>query len=184
MELRFKTLLENQKKTPKYFQNLLKFETKLIVSEDYDIEDNFIQEAIIFIEKNLQNSDFGINSLMKEFHMSQSSIYKKFKVLTGMSPTSFIRSVRLKHAARIILERESLNLSILAMDVGFNDYRYFKRSFIKHFGCLPSEYKYVVISSLYSRLLTRFKEEISPKQLDNSTRTMPPVNFIDKLVKI
>lgn len=32
-------------------------------------------------------------------------------------------------------------LSIVALSVGFNDYKYFGENFKKQFGCLPSEYR-------------------------------------------
>ncbi|WP_445738511.1 helix-turn-helix domain-containing protein [Mariniflexile sp.] len=116
------------------------------ITDEYNLEGKFIEDTILLVEANIHNSEFGINSLIDEFHMSQSSLYKKIKILTGMSLTGFIRSVRLKNAAKIILHNNNPKLSSVAMDVGFNDYKYFKKSFKEHFGCLPSEYKDLIDS--------------------------------------
>lgn len=92
------------------------------------------------MENNLDNSSFGIETMVKELHMSQSTLYRKIKSLTGLSLTAFIRSVRLKKSAQLILSSD-LNLNEIAYEVGFNDYKYFKTSFKKQFGCVPSRYK-------------------------------------------
>ena len=86
------------------------------------------------------NSNFGIETLVDELHMSRSSLFRKIKSLTGLSLSGFIRSIRLKKAAHLILVSE-LNLSQISYEVGFNDYKYFKTSFKKQFNCLPSKYK-------------------------------------------
>ncbi|WP_410524640.1 helix-turn-helix domain-containing protein [Polaribacter sp. IC073] len=51
-----------------------------------------------------------------------------------------MRSICLKKAAELIL-LENKKLSIVAIQVEFNDYKYFGYKFKKQFGCLPSKYK-------------------------------------------
>jgi len=163
----FEAFLEKQKELPEYFQTKVLLETKLVVSDEYAADDEFIEEAIIFIEDNIIDSEFGISSLTDNFHMSQSSLFKKIKGATGLSPTMFIRSVRLKNAAKIILEKNYEHLSEVSAAVGFNDYRYFKKSFKKHYGCLPAEYKKFFLSDLYDRLVFRRKISDSRKKRIN-----------------
>ena len=176
MKFEFRNFLEKQSRLPKYFQQAVKYETKLVVTETVDLDDEFIEEAICFVESNLEDSEFGINSLMEKFHMSQSSLYKKIKKSTGLSTSCFIRSVRLKNAAKIILETKSQKLSTVALDVGFNDYRYFKKSFKKHFGCLPSEYKGLFYSKLYDRLKSKEIKQLSD---ESDTILVPAVNLLN-----
>lgn len=78
--------------------------------------------------------------MVDQLFMSQSTLFRKIKSLTGLSITGFVRSVRLKQAAQIILQ-SNVKLSQVAAEVGFNDYKHFKNSFQQQFGCLPSEYK-------------------------------------------
>ncbi len=183
MTLEFKTFLEKQKKLPKCFQTKIRFETKLIVSEAGDAEDKFVEKAILLIEENIDNSEFGLNSLMDQLHMSQSSLYKKIKAHTGLSTTEFIRSVRLKNAARIILEKKPKKMVDVALDVGFNDYRYFKKLFKKHFGCLPSEYKHIVLKKIYDRMISREKERSYSESFSAPFYTAPPVEFLNELIE-
>lgn len=141
IKARIASLLENRKKIRALLLNKIQFEpTVTEIEKDTNTESAFIQKAIILVENNLQNSSFSIDNMVDELNMSQSTLYRKIKSLTGLSLTSFIRSIRLKKAAHLILI-DDLNLSQIAYEVGFNDYKYFKISFEKQFNCLPSKYK-------------------------------------------
>ncbi len=141
IKARIASLLENRKKIRALLLNKIQFEpTVTEIEKDTNTESAFIHKAIILVENNLQNSSFSIDNMVDELNMSQSTLYRKIKSLTGLSLTSFIRSIRLKKAAHLILI-DDLNLSQIAYEVGFNDYKYFKISFEKQYNCLPSKYK-------------------------------------------
>lgn len=135
---RISALLENRKRYREHLTNKIRFEP--IDADTTDFEEQFLHKVITLVENNLTNPDFGIKNLMEELYMSQSTLFRKVKSLTGLSISGFIRSVRLKMAAKIILE-QNIKLSQVAYDVGFNDYKYFKKSFVQQYNCLPSEYK-------------------------------------------
>jgi signal transduction histidine kinase/ligand-binding sensor domain-containing protein/DNA-binding response OmpR family regulator len=141
IKARIASLLENRKKVRALLLNKVKFEPNIEETDkDSNVESAFIHKAILLVENNMQNSSFSIELMVDELNMSQSTLYRKIKSLTGLSLTSFIRSIRLKKAAQLIL-LDDLNLSQIAYEVGFNDYKYFKISFEKQFDCLPSKYK-------------------------------------------
>ncbi|XMO85840.1 response regulator [Algibacter sp. AS12] len=140
VKARIASLLENRSKTREYFLNKVRFEPTVSKVETGNFELEFINKVITAVEENLTNEEFGINSLIDICHMSQSTLYRKIKSLTGLSLTGFIRSIRLKKSAELILT-ENMKMADVAMQVGFNDYKYFKVSFTKQFGCLPSKYK-------------------------------------------
>ena len=73
-------------------------------------------------------------------NMSRSPFFRKIKALTGMSPNDFIRMIRLKHAASLLLKSD-LNISEICYDVGFVSPRYFRECFKKQFGHTPTDYK-------------------------------------------
>jgi signal transduction histidine kinase/ligand-binding sensor domain-containing protein/DNA-binding response OmpR family regulator len=141
IKVRIKNLLENREKLRNHFLNKVRFEPSTqALAEEVNLEDAFIQKAISLVEENLDNPSFGIETMVEELHMSQSTLYRKLKSLTGLSLTAFIRSIRLKRSAQLILSTD-LNLNEIAYQVGFNDYKYFKNSFKKQFDCVPSRYK-------------------------------------------
>ncbi|WP_310378851.1 two-component regulator propeller domain-containing protein [Flavobacterium sp.] len=146
IKARIAGLLENRKKLRALLLNKIQFEpTQTEIENDTNTESAFIHKAIVLVETNIQNSSFSIETMVDELNMSQSTLYRKIKSLTGLSLTSFIRSIRLKKAAHLILI-DDLNLSQIAYEVGFNDYKYFKISFEKQFKCLPSKYKAKITS--------------------------------------
>ena len=72
-------------------------------------------------------------------NMSYSTLYRKIKGVTGMSPKEFIRNIRFKYACRLLLEKTA-TVSEVAFMVGFTDAKYFSISFKKEFGMTPSQY--------------------------------------------
>jgi len=140
IKARVKSLLENRINTRKHFLNKVRFEPVIDPNSNEDIEISFIEKAIVLVEENIQNPNFGIEKMTDYFCMSQSTLYRKIKSLTGLSLTAFIRSVRLKKAALLISTTDT-KLSYICYEVGFNDYKYFRTSFKQQFGCLPSKYK-------------------------------------------
>lgn len=144
IKARIASLLENRDKLRAHLVNKVRFEpTVTDLENETDTEDAFINKAILLVENNLDNSSFGIENMVDELYMSQSTLYRKIKSLTGLSLTAFIRSVRLKKAAYLIISSD-LNLNQISYEVGFNDYKYFKTSFKKQFDCLPSKYKELI----------------------------------------
>ena len=147
IKARIANLLENREKLRAHFLNKVRFEpTPAEVENDADSENAFIHKAILLVEKNLDNHTFGIDDMVDELFMSQSTLYRKIKSLTGLSLTAFIRSIRLKKAAHLILSQD-LNMNQIAYEVGFNDYKYFKDSFKKQFNCLPTQYKEKILKN-------------------------------------
>ncbi|MGL1886781.1 MAG: ATP-binding protein [Reichenbachiella sp.] len=136
---RVQSQLDNRRKVRAHLLNKVRFEpdTNIIPT---DFEEKFIQDASNIVDQHLDDSDFGVDILSETLCMSQSTLYRKIKSLTGMSITGFIRSIRLKKASEILLTHD-LKLSAVGYMVGFNDYKYFKKSFQKQFGKTPKEYQ-------------------------------------------
>jgi AraC-like DNA-binding protein len=77
--------------------------------------------------------------LASEIGMSHSNLYKKIKAVSGQSVNSFIRFIRLKKAAEILISTEN-NVNETANMVGFSNTKYFRIQFFKLFGLNPSDY--------------------------------------------
>lgn len=99
----------------------------------------FLERAINIIEKNLDNNAFSVEDFADGMAMSKTQLNRKLQALTGLSPNGFDRSYRLKKAARYLIE-EDLLVGEVSTLVGFNDPRYFSRTFRKVFGMTPREY--------------------------------------------
>lgn len=100
----------------------------------------FIEDVKMHVEKNMSNSDFTIDVLCSLLSMSRSSFYTKIKHLTGEAPADYVRSLKIQKAAELLGE-DKLNINEIAEATGFNDAKYFREVFKKHYNMNPSEYK-------------------------------------------
>ncbi|NME70434.1 hybrid sensor histidine kinase/response regulator transcription factor [Flammeovirga aprica] len=133
------THLQNRIKVQRHFQNKIRFEPNASLNTE-NKDEKFLQDLSEFINLNLENDEFHVETLAEHFCMSQSTLYRKLKGLTGMTIAGFIRSIRLKRASELLLQ-EDLKLYVVGGLVGINDYKYFKKEFTKQFGVSPKDFR-------------------------------------------
>jgi len=137
MDLKLKQFLESrQKLKDKYTSNVFA-DTRDIVRTQKDKV--FIDKFVEIVESNIDNNDFAVEQLSIELNIGRTNLYKKIKSLTGLSIGEFIRSLRLKMAAKILLS-EDVTISEVIYRVGINSNSYFTKSFKAQFGVTPSEF--------------------------------------------
>ncbi len=107
--------------------------------EDYGAEHIFIKRLIEIIESSLEDSDFDLEFIAAELNVSKSTMNRKIKAVTGMTPMDFVRNIRLKFACRLLKEGNK-NISEIAYAVGFGNPKYFSTCFKEEFGVTPSEF--------------------------------------------
>ncbi|WP_205509015.1 hybrid sensor histidine kinase/response regulator transcription factor [Longitalea arenae] len=137
LQSRIRNLLAQQEAMRKLFQKQVEVNPSEISITSVD--EQFIRQSIETVEKNISNPEFSVEDLSRALHMSRVALYKKLLALTGKSPLDFIKTIRLKRAAQL-LEKSQLSVAEIAYEVGFNNPKYFARTFKKEFGLLPSEY--------------------------------------------
>ena len=72
--------------------------------------------------------------------MSPSTFQRKFKSIYGTSPKNYTINKRLERA-KILLESESLRVSDIAFECGFEDVSHFSKSFSAKFGKSPKQFR-------------------------------------------
>lgn len=102
-------------------------------------DQQFLQQMIQVIERNISDADFSVVDLARELGVGRSQFFKRVQTVTGRSPLEIIREIRLQHAAQL-LEKSNLSVSEIAYRVGFNNPKYFSRYFRELYQVLPSEY--------------------------------------------
>ena len=110
--------------------------------EQRDVADNdkqLMERIMQSVNKNLGDSEFSVEQLASDAGLSRSQLHRKMKELTGISPSEFIRNIRLEQAARLLKERK-VNVSQVAYTLGFNTLGTFSKVFKQHFGQTPTEY--------------------------------------------
>lgn len=99
----------------------------------------FIEKVEEIISNRITDPQLSVEELGRELGMSRSNLHKKLKSMSGYVPNEFIRLVRLKHAAKLILSDE-YNISEVSYMVGFNSHSYFSKCFVNQFKMPPSEF--------------------------------------------
>ncbi|MCR4844988.1 MAG: response regulator [Bacteroidales bacterium] len=92
------------------------------------------------VKRNLDNPEFSVEDLSREVGMSRVHMNRKLKEALGISPSSLIKSTRMKQAAYLLVH-EKVNISEIAYRVGFSTPSYFSNSFRSYFGMSPKEFE-------------------------------------------
>lgn len=107
---------------------------------EFEIEDEFIQKVRSKVEARLDDDSLTIAQLAEQLEMNRVQLFRKIKALTGQSPSRLVRSIRLGHAQRMLLETQ-LTVAEIAYKVGFSDPAFFSRTFREAYGQSPSEFR-------------------------------------------
>ncbi|MEO8237882.1 MAG: two-component regulator propeller domain-containing protein [Flavobacterium sp.] len=134
---RVESLLKNRSTLRKYFLDsiTLKENTQKVPVEYQEI----LKKCIDIVEANIHKRDFTIKNFALEMGISHRTLYTKIKIISGQTLNAFIRSVRIRRAAMLMLTEE-MNIAQASAEVGFEDPKYFRQQFVKLFGMTPSEY--------------------------------------------
>lgn len=140
---RIENLLKQRRLLKTHFENLFNqtsqsAEQEIAMSQLEDRDKQFLHQLHAIIQKNLSNSEFGVEDVGKEIGLSRVQLYRKVKAMTGSSVVDLLRKARLAKAKRL-LESRSMSVSEVAYEVGFSAPSYFTKCFKEEYGMLPGE---------------------------------------------
>jgi len=123
---------------------ILKYKTQMASAPKESVEkskdDLFLDQLVNELNSQLDNSDFKLDELAQTLNMSYSVIYRKCQEITGMTLVEFVRSIRMKKGALLIVQ-QGYNIAEAAFMVGYKDPKYFTKCFKEEFGQTPNKFK-------------------------------------------
>lgn len=138
LQSRIQMILENQKRYQDSQKKSIEADRKQVAEK----ERPFMDIVMEVMEKNYDNSEFGVQELADEMRMNRSVLSKMLNAEAGQPTAQFIRNYRLDIAKKMITENvANRNITEIAYRVGFNDPKYFTRCFTKQYGESPSAFK-------------------------------------------
>ena len=138
LQSRIQMILENQKRYQDSQKKSIEADRKQVAEKERPFMD-IVMEGM---EKNYDNSEFGVQELADEMRMNRSVLSKMLNAEAGQPTAQFIRNYRLDIAKKMITENvANRNITEIAYRVGFNDPKYFTRCFTKQYGESPSAFK-------------------------------------------
>lgn len=103
--------------------------------------------ALLYMEKNHVNP-INIHEIAKDINLNADYFTRIFKQFTGLTPTEYVRNLRLAEAVAL-LSNSNMSVSDISVNVGFDDPAYFTRQFKKFMGVSPSLYRKNVLYDYY-----------------------------------
>ncbi|MGB3468322.1 MAG: ATP-binding protein, partial [Cyclobacteriaceae bacterium] len=103
-------------------------------------EEELIMKLQIEVERNLAESSFNVSRLADVAAMSERQLYRTVKQISGLTPSQFVREIRLRKAMIYLEQDRFATIAELSHAVGFEYPGYFSTVFEKRFGSKPAEY--------------------------------------------
>jgi DNA-binding response OmpR family regulator/anti-sigma regulatory factor (Ser/Thr protein kinase) len=135
---KIKNLLNQQVTLKKTYQKQVDVNT---VGSNNEVQDEkFMKDLLGLIDKHIADTEFSVEELSSNMAMSRVTLYRKVLLITEKTPVEFIKFIRLKRSAHL-LQTSNLNIAEIAYQVGFNNPKYYAKSFKLEYNMLPTEYR-------------------------------------------
>ncbi|RHH84925.1 hybrid sensor histidine kinase/response regulator [Bacteroides caccae] len=137
LKIRIKNILEKRR----LLQNFFSKHPFITLSEysDNNVDDCFLKQFSDIVTLCISKHDLTVDDIAKEMCMSRSVLFKRVKEITEMTPNNYIKAIRLRKAAELLVQDE-YKINEICYLVGFNNHSYFTKCFVDYFGLLPKEY--------------------------------------------
>lgn len=137
LKIKVNNLIETRKKLKQLYQKKIDFNSFGLAPDSAD--EKLMQKVLLIIDREMTNSDFGVEELSRMVGLSRTHLYRKIQEIANQSPVEFIRNLRLGKAATL-LKQNKYYISEVAYMTGFSEMSYFRKIFKDFYGVSPSDY--------------------------------------------
>ena len=111
-------------------------DSSFIQNKDY----SFTERLKNIVHKHYQQESFTVELLAEHMHISSRALQLKMKAIFNLTPTDYIRNIRLAQAEKLLLETD-LAVGLIADKVGFSSQSYFARCFKTKHQITPKQFR-------------------------------------------
>ena len=129
--------IENSRKMRERFKREITIEPKQI--QISSLNEKFLEKVLAMIESHMEDENFSIEDFSHEAGYSRMQFYRKIKALAGQTPSQFVRAIRLKRAAQLLINKTD-HVTQIAYSVGFSSLSYFNKCFKDQYGMTPGQF--------------------------------------------
>ncbi len=115
---------------------------------DSSHHDEVVAQAQQWLQSHL-GTPVTMAALAGRLQLSPRTLHRRFKHATGMSPLSYLQSLRIA-AAKELLRHSNLSIGEIAWQQGMQDVSYFSQLFRRHCGMSPLRYRAAVRGKLFT----------------------------------
>ncbi len=131
-------LIEQRSRLREKFTNSLFTEPTVLSRSSQDKA--FAERLQQITEENMANPQLSVDDLASHMNMGRTIFYRKVKGVIGYSPNEYLRIMRLKKGAELLITTSD-SIAEISYQIGFNDPFYFSKCFKQQFGVTPSAYQ-------------------------------------------
>jgi AraC-like DNA-binding protein len=111
---------------------------------DYSMSESMDQQLMRnveqFVLQNMSRGQISLEEMATAMGMGRVPFFHKIRSITTKTPAEVVRDIRLKHACTLLVST-NVNMSELALNVGFKTAENFGNIFKEKFGMSPLEYR-------------------------------------------
>ena len=100
---------------------------KPLENRQLELKRIWLNKLVSVLEEHMENTEFNVAMLCQLLGMNRKLLYRKIKQLTGVTPVSLIRRVRMIRAATLLLQGRFTVSEVMYM-VGYSNPSYFSKS--------------------------------------------------------
>jgi signal transduction histidine kinase/ligand-binding sensor domain-containing protein/DNA-binding response OmpR family regulator len=139
LNIRIRNLIENRLRMKGKYSGQQSQEERIENVEMANTDEQFMERVMQAVNRHLDDCDYKTEELAQDVGVSRVHLHRKLKALTGVSPGEFVRNLRLKQAARLLLEQQG-DITQVAYACGFSSSSVFSTAFKKCYGVSPRTY--------------------------------------------
>ncbi len=134
------SLIENRITLKGRFSGAQSQEDKIDKIEVKSNDDVLMNKIVDMINNHIDDPNLNVEMLGQEVGISRAHLHRKMKDMIGVSPSDFIRTIRLRKACELLKETDN-DVTQIAYSIGFTSQTHFSTAFKKFMGMSPSEYR-------------------------------------------
>ncbi len=100
----------------------------------------FMEAVAAAVQEHLGDEGLRMELIAERLGLTARNFYRKFKKVSGRTPSEFVKEYRFEYAARL-LATTRLTIQEIMYRVGISNKSYFYREFQKKYGLTPKEYR-------------------------------------------
>ncbi|MCR5312852.1 MAG: AraC family transcriptional regulator [Bacteroidaceae bacterium] len=111
------------------------FQTETLSATDKE----FMNKAEAFVKNNLTTKGYSVEQLAADLCMERTGLYKKLGSIANITPSTFIKNIRMARAIELLKEGK-YSVNEISELCGFSSSSYMSRCFQNEYSCTPLEY--------------------------------------------
>lgn len=136
--LRLDNILRNKNVLRAYYAGFSQLDIEK--AEVNNADEIFIKELTEYIYGHLGDNNLSVQQLAQHVNISRTQLYLNIKRLTDHTPSSFVLSIKMKEAKKLMLTT-GMTSSEISYKLGYCNPNHFSRQFKEYYNVSPSEFR-------------------------------------------